>query len=111
MEKGILNYALNEKVIPVSPNSFYAYLQVIVLGLKGLQVEKDAQNILVLLSGLKKDLGGFQEDFQLSGKHLSNAVNKFQDARRRVGKFNCKLEQIGTQPVLPLHGEEKGIGK
>ena len=110
-EKGILNYALNKKVIPVSPNSFYAYLQVIVLGLKGLQIEEDAQNILVLLSGLKKDLGGFQDDFQLAGKHLSNAVNKFEEARRRLDKFNFKLEQIGSQPALPFSEEEKGTEK
>jgi DNA recombination protein RmuC len=101
-EKGILNYALNKKVIPVSPNSFYAYLQVIVLGLKGLQIEKDAQKILVLLASLKKDLGGFQEDFQLVGRHITNAMNKFEEARRRLDKFNFKLEQIGSQPVLPL---------
>jgi DNA recombination protein RmuC len=41
-EKGILNYALKKKVIPVSPNSFFAYLQVIVLGLRGLKIERDA---------------------------------------------------------------------
>ena len=63
-EKGILNYALKKKVIPVSPNLFYAFLQVIVLGLKGLQVEKNAQKILALLASLKKDFGGFQEDLQ-----------------------------------------------
>ncbi|MCJ7748978.1 MAG: DNA recombination protein RmuC [Desulfobacterales bacterium] len=101
-EKGILNYALNKKVIPVSPNSFYAYLQVIVLGLKGLQIEKDAQKILVLLASLKKDLGGFQEDFQLVGRHITNAMNKFEEARRRLDKFNFKLEQIESQPSLPL---------
>jgi len=101
-EKGILNYALNKKVIPVSPNSFYAYLQVIVLGLKGLQIEKDAQKILTLLTSLKKDLGGFQDDFLLVGKHLGNAMNKFEEARRRLDKFNFKLEQIESQPSLPL---------
>ena len=101
-EKGVLNYALTKKVIPVSPNSFYAYLQVIILGLKGLQIEKDALKIQALLSGLKKDIGGFQEDFQLVGKHLLNAMNKFEEARRRLDKFSFKLEQIENQPSLPF---------
>jgi DNA recombination protein RmuC len=105
-EKGILNYALRKKVIPVSPNLFFAYLQVIVLGLKGLQIEKDAQKILALLASLKKDLGGFQEDFQLVGKHITNAMNKFEEARRRLDKFNFKLEQIENQPSLPLEKKE-----
>ncbi|MGA2316944.1 MAG: DNA recombination protein RmuC [Thermodesulfobacteriota bacterium] len=106
-EKGVLNYALTKKVIPVSPNSFYAYLQVIVLGLKGLQIEKEAQKIQALLSGLKKDIGGFQEDFQLVGKHISNAMNKFEEARRRLDKFSFKLEQIESQPSL-LFKEKQG---
>jgi len=101
-EKGVLNYALTKRVIPVSPNSFYAYLQVIILGLKGLQIEKDAVKIQALLSGLKKDIGGFQEDFQLVGKHLLNAMNKFEEARRRLDKFSFKLEQIESQPSLPF---------
>ncbi len=105
-EKGVLNYALKKRVIPVSPNSFYAYLQVIILGLKGLQIEKDALKIQALLSGLKKDIGGFQEDFQLVGKHLVNAVNKFEEARRRLDKFSFKLDQIESQPSLPFKGKE-----
>jgi DNA recombination protein RmuC len=101
-EKGILNYALAKRVIPVSPNSFYAYLQVIILGLKGLQIEKDALKIQASLSGLKIDIGGFHEDFQLVGKHLINALNKFEEARRRLDKFNLKLDQIESQPSLPF---------
>jgi DNA recombination protein RmuC len=108
-EKGVLNYALTKRVIPVSPNSFYAYLQVIILGLKGLQIEKDALKIKALLSGLKKDIGGFQEDFQLVGKHLVNAVNKFEEARRRLDKFSFKLDQIEGQPSLPFKEKEDEI--
>ncbi|MGZ3493469.1 MAG: DNA recombination protein RmuC [Thermodesulfobacteriota bacterium] len=108
-EKGVLNYALNKRVIPVSPNSFYAYLQVIILGLKGFQIEKDALKIQALLSGLKKDIGGFQEDFQLVGRHLTNALNKFEEARRRLDKFNFKLEQIESQPSLPLKEKQGEI--
>jgi len=55
-----------------------------------------------LLASLKKDLGGFREDFQLVGKHINNAMNKFEEARRRLDKFNFKLEQIESQPSLSL---------
>ena len=101
-DKGIFNYALKKKVIPVSPNSFFAYLQVIVFGLRGLKIEKDAQRILDSLAGLNRELEGFQGDFQLIGKHMANATSKFEDARRRLDKFNLKLEQIESQPSLPL---------
>jgi DNA recombination protein RmuC len=107
-EKGILNYALKKKVIPVSPNSFFAYLQVIVLGLRGLRVEKDAQRILESLTGLNRELEGFQGDFQLIGKHIANAMNKYEDSRRRLDKFSLKLEQIESQPSLPLLDKKIG---
>lgn len=102
-EKGILNYALKKRVIPVSPNSFFAYLQVIVLGLRGLKIEKEAHRILDSLSGLNKELESFQTEFQLVGKHINNAMNKYEEARRRLDKFGFKLEQIESQPSLALH--------
>jgi len=106
-EKGILNYALSKRVIPVSPNSFYAYLQVIVLGLKGLEIEENAREIQTRLVSLGKDLKVFQEDFQVVGKHLTNAMNKFEETRRRLDKFSFRFEQAESQPSLPLL--EKGI--
>ena len=106
-EKGILNYALSKRVIPVSPNSFYAYLQVIVLGLKGLQIEENAREIQTRLVSLANDLKIFQKDFQVVGAHITNAMNKFEEARRRLDKFSLKFEQAESQPSLPLI--EKGI--
>ena len=105
-EKGILNYALSKRVIPVSPNSFYAYLQVIVLGLKGLEIEENAREIQTRLVSLANDLKIFQKDFQVVGTHLTNAVNKFEEARRRLDRFSLKFEQAETQPSLPF--VEKG---
>ena len=101
-EKAILSYALMKKVIPVSPNSFYAYLQVIILGLKGLKIEEHAHEIQTLLVGLGKDLKDFQEDFRVVGKHIIDARNRFDEARIRLEKFSFKLEQIESQPGVSL---------
>jgi DNA recombination protein RmuC len=101
-EKGILSYALSKRVIPVSPNSFYAYLQVIVLGLKGLEIEGNAREIQTRLVTLGNDLKVFQRDFQVVGTHLTNAMNKFEEARRRLDKFGFRFEQVESQPSLPL---------
>src|SRR5262249_57727637 len=48
-ERTLASHALERKVIPVSPNCFYAYLQAIVLGLRGLRIEDHARDVLAQL--------------------------------------------------------------
>jgi DNA recombination protein RmuC len=100
-DKSIATYALSKRVIPVSPNSFYAYLQAILLGLKGMEVEKSAKEIIENLSRLRGDFGKFYENFELVGKHLNNARLNFESAEKRLEKFGEKLGQV-EQPDEPL---------
>ncbi len=97
-------YAMGRHVIPVSPNSLYAYLQVIVLGLRGLAIEKDAREIEARLSRLRGDIDKFRGAFDVVGKHLTNARNKYDEAAAGLDRVEAKLEGIeGTrdQPALP----------
>src|SRR5205085_11111557 len=55
-DESISAYALSRRVIPVSPNSMYAYLQVIILGLRGLRIEANAREIQSDLTRLGDDL-------------------------------------------------------
>jgi DNA recombination protein RmuC len=87
----ISTYALQKHVIPVSPNSFYAYMQAIVLGLRGLRVEKSAVEILQQLARLKGDFCRFEEEFEILGKHITNIKNKYDDSAKRLGNFGSKL--------------------
>lgn len=106
-ERSIFSYAIQKRVIPVSPNSFFAYLQVIVLGLKGLQIEKSAQAIFQSLSRLQGDLGRFKKDFEVLGSHLVNAKSKFDDADKRLDKFSDKLELVSEDSVEKLPEPKK----
>jgi DNA recombination protein RmuC len=90
-ERNLSQYALSKRVIPVSPNSFYAYLQAIVLGLKGMKVEERAKEIIQYLSRLRGDFGKFQDDFGLLGKHLGHAQSSYQTTEKRLEQFGQRL--------------------
>ena len=87
-------YGRSKKVIPVSPNTLYAYLMAIAAGLRGLQIERNAQHILHQLSQLTNDLSLFTNDFAVVGRHLTNAQARFADAQRKIEVMTLKLDQM-----------------
>src|SRR5205823_12267415 len=66
-------YCAAKRVLPVSPNSLYAYLQTIVLGMNGMRVSERAEAILREIQSLKIALEGFDEVYSKLGTHLRNA--------------------------------------
>jgi DNA recombination protein RmuC len=102
-DTALFEYALARRVIPVSPNSFYAYLQTILLGLKGLRIEESAREILNQIGRLNTEFNRFNDAFRLIGKHLENASKQFQDADKRREKVEGMVQGLDThqQPALP----------
>ncbi len=100
IKEDILSYALSKRVIPVSPNTFYAYLQVICLGLKGLAVEENVMQILKNLSMLSLEINKFRDDFSVVGTHLHNASVKYDDAAKKLERFSDKLANIQDKKAL-----------
>jgi DNA recombination protein RmuC len=94
IKEDLFSYSMSKKVIPVSPNTFYAYLQVICLGLKGLKIEENAKAILKSLSALSIEINKFREDFDTLGSHISNTSTKYSDAQKRLERFSDKLVNI-----------------
>jgi DNA recombination protein RmuC len=105
----LLTYAHERRVFPVSPTMFTAYLQVIVLGLRGLQIEQHAQEVMAYCAQLQKDFGRFKEDFELVGTHLGRASTKYGDAEKRLGRFEDKLERASDQEVVEAAAVEPAL--
>jgi len=89
----LLKYAHDRCVFPVSPTTFTAYLQVVAFGLKGMEFEQNAHEVMGYLADLRKDFGRFREDFELVGTHLGRAQTKYVDAEKRLDRFDTKLER------------------
>ncbi|MDD5155888.1 MAG: DNA recombination protein RmuC [Candidatus Omnitrophica bacterium] len=92
--EGLFSYGVVKKVFPVSPNTFYAYLEIICLGLKGFKIEENAKDILKNLNTLSIEIGKFKEDFGLLGSHLANASRKYEDSQKKLDRFSDRLINI-----------------
>jgi DNA recombination protein RmuC len=107
----LYHYALEKRVFPVSPTTFHAYLHVIALGLKGLQIEQHAKEVMAYCSGLGKDFDRFRAEFDTLGKHLGNAQTKYSEADRRLGNLERDLERAtdfenAVEPLEPVTLQE-----
>ena len=98
----ILQYSLDKKVIPVSPNLLYAYLMTVVMGLHGLQIEKQAAEIRQNLKKLNASFADFGSSWEILGKHLRNAYGQYDEGQRKLDRFGLQLTQIQGE------GEENG---
>jgi DNA recombination protein RmuC len=95
-------YALTRRVFPVSPATFHAYLTMIVFGLRGLQIEKRAHEVMDYCGQLAKDFSRFKTDFDVIGKHIGNAQTKFGESHRWLDRFEARLDEaVETDALEP----------
>jgi len=90
----VLQYCLDKKVIPVSPNLLYAYLMTVVMGLHGLQIEKQAAEIRQNLKRLNASFADFLSNWDILGKHIRNAYSQYDEGGKKLDRFGLQLEQI-----------------
>jgi DNA recombination protein RmuC len=87
-------YALSRRVVPVSPNSFFAYLQTILLGLSGLRLAENIQAVLGHLSALREAFAKIEGDYDLVYKHFRHAIERLQEARDHLTAFSRELSAL-----------------
>ncbi|MFQ5442379.1 MAG: DNA recombination protein RmuC [Thermodesulfobacteriota bacterium] len=103
-ENPIMEYAFSKRVIPVSPNTFYAYLQTILLGLRGFDVTRRGEEILNRIGKLNNDFGLLASDLDVLGRHISNTRSKYADVAAKAERFGLSINGL----LSP--GEKEGEG-
>lgn len=92
-----LEYAWNRRVFPCSPNSFYAYLRALGLGLRGLELAKDMQTVLGNLRAAEQNLAQALEEFETLGTHLRNAQRKWDEVFQKFRNVQARLSQAARK--------------
>jgi len=110
--RDLLEYAIWEKNVHiVSPNSFYAYLQTILQGLRAFQIENSAKEIKKNVEVLGKHLSAFDAYMQKLGSNLSTTVNSYNTAYKELGKIDKDVVRIteGERQIEPLQIDKPTI--
>ncbi|HLC19269.1 MAG TPA: DNA recombination protein RmuC, partial [Thermodesulfobacteriota bacterium] len=74
----------------------YAYLQTILLGLRGMEVGSRAEEILKALQRLKNDFEKFSSDLEVLGRHINNTRAKYDEVEKKVEGFRYALDGLST---------------
>jgi DNA recombination protein RmuC len=101
------SYCRDRKVIAVSPNTLYAHLCVIHMGMRGMQIEENAKRLVESLSGMQKQMDTFTDVFEKLGTHLKNAQQSYNDADKRLEKTQSTLTGL-LGATIPQPAVESG---
>jgi len=88
------DFARNQKVLLVSPNNFYYFLQVIMIGLEGKRVEEKAEKILEILKAVRLDSQGLEQALSVLSRHITNAKGTMDQVTNKHRQLDSKIDGV-----------------
>ncbi|PKL72760.1 hypothetical protein CVV26_00675 [Candidatus Kuenenbacteria bacterium HGW-Kuenenbacteria-1] len=93
-DENLNTFAQEKKVLIVSPNSFYYFLRVIMIGMEGKRIEEASKIILQTLNAIQKDSIRFGENLGVLTTHITNAKSAIDRVNNEYSKLSGKIDQV-----------------
>ena len=103
-ESKLFEFAQANKVVPVSPNSFYAHLKVILLGFQNVEILKSTRKLQKGLASVERNFNLFYKKYEDIGKHLDKASESYRVGDSHIGTYKRKLDS-----TLALEGPDEEL--
>lgn len=87
----LYDFASSKRILPVSPMSFYAYIQAILMSYEGQRIQEQAKQIIQIIQGIKSDYEKVDESMGVLGKHITNAYNQIPNVARSINAIGQKV--------------------
>ena len=107
-ETDILAYCADRHVIPASPNTLLAYLQVVALGIRGLAMQERTRDLQQGIAQVRREFERFVALHDQLGHHLENATKKFDETERALGRASAAIEGLAQVPMV-AGGEQAAL--
>jgi DNA recombination protein RmuC len=100
----ILEYAQAHHVLPVGPNTFYAFLQIIVIGIRNVEIIKSAKRLQDGLSGIQRSFELFYGKYLEIGKGIERATEAYRVSSGHIDRYKRHLDD-----TIRLQGAEDDV--
>ena len=90
------NFARRLRVYPVSPNTLYAHLQVLLLSFEGKDLEAKSREVFRILRAVQKDYTKVEDNIGVLQKHLNNAYNMMSSVITSFTQLGQKISSTQT---------------
>lgn len=101
----LTEYARQNRVYPVSPNTLYANLQVILLSFQGKEIEKRTRQVFVMMRAIQKDYSKISDDLSVLNRHVTNSYNQMANVNSGFALMGQKLSS--TEALGEVEKEEQ----
>ena len=98
-EPDLTAYCAERHVIPASPNTLLAYLQVVALGVRGLAMQERTRELQQGVGAVRREFERFVELHDQLGRHLENATKKFDETDRALARASGAIETLAQAPI------------
>jgi len=109
VEPELREYCSERRVLPTSPNTLVAYLQMVSLGLRGLAMEERSRELNENLRRAALELEKFRDAYETLGDHLRNAAKKHTESLRGLDRAADAIEAVGRPLGGPMAVEQKTL--
>ncbi len=91
-----VEYARGKKVYMVSPNTLYHHLQIILIALRGQQVNEVAERLLHMVAGIQQESDKFGRNLGVLSNHIKNAGNTMGTVGNDFAKLQANIKNAAT---------------
>lgn len=112
--RNLIEYAFEKGVMIVSPTSFFAYLQTVILGLKALQIEESVKDIQKQAEALMRHIKAYEDHHNRIGKHLETTAKAYSASTKELKKIDKDIFRITAGEAgntLDLHEVSENLNE
>jgi len=96
VNSNLMDYAYKQRVMPVSPSTFYAFLRSVMLSFEGQKIAAEVKTIQQALRAIHTETSKFADLLSILQTHINNSYTAMSKVASQFSQLSSKVDNIQT---------------